>query len=83
MLEGDIIIPIVRDISHGLRFLHSAKKPVVHGDLKSKNVLVDAQFRAKVRIAFFFSLNDMKFDKFPQRSHLFFPSRFRFPISGC
>lgn len=41
-------MPIVRDISQGLRFLHSANPPVVHGDLKSKNVLIDGQFRAKV-----------------------------------
>ena len=39
---------IVRDIAQGLRFLHTANPPVVHKDLKSKNVLIDSQFRAKV-----------------------------------
>lgn len=42
------ILTIVQDIAHGLRFLHSANPQVVHGDLKTKNVLIDANFRAKV-----------------------------------
>ena len=48
ILENDIVFPICRDIASGLRFLHNATPAVVHGDLKSRNVLVDAQFRAKV-----------------------------------
>eukprot|EP00977_Amphora_coffeiformis_P006243 scaffold1341_cov178-Amphora_coffeaeformis.AAC.20 len=48
VLEGGIVFPIIRDIISGLQYLHSATPPVVHSDLKSKNILVDAQFRAKV-----------------------------------
>ena len=44
----DDILTILQDIAHGLRFLHSAKPQVIHGDLKSKNVLIDSNFRAKV-----------------------------------
>lgn len=37
VLEGDIILPILRDIAQGLRFLHAALPQVIHGDLKAAN----------------------------------------------
>lgn len=46
--DGELILPILRDITQGLRFLHSADPQVIHGDLKAQNVLVDSKFRAKV-----------------------------------
>jgi len=45
--KEDILI-IVQDIAQGMRFLHAADPQVIHGDLKTKNVLIDANFRAKV-----------------------------------
>ncbi len=33
---GEIILQIVRDIAQGLRYLHSSKPPILHGDLKGK-----------------------------------------------
>jgi serine/threonine protein kinase len=30
-INGEIILPILRDISQGVRFLHSADPQVVHG----------------------------------------------------
>jgi len=48
VLEGDLVLPILRDIAQGLRFLHAANPQVIHGDLKAANVLVDSKFRAKV-----------------------------------
>merc|ERR1712174_28873 len=47
-LDGDLLLPILRDIAQGLRFLHAANPQVIHGDLKAANVLVDRKFRAKV-----------------------------------
>lgn len=48
LLDGDLVLPILRDIAQGLRFLHAANPQVIHGDLKAANVLVDSKFRAKV-----------------------------------
>eukprot|EP00529_Nitzschia_sp_RCC80_P008017 CAMPEP_0113500784 /NCGR_PEP_ID=MMETSP0014_2-20120614/32547_1 /TAXON_ID=2857 /ORGANISM="Nitzschia sp." /LENGTH=1271 /DNA_ID=CAMNT_0000395211 /DNA_START=158 /DNA_END=3973 /DNA_ORIENTATION=+ /assembly_acc=CAM_ASM_000159 len=48
VLEGELLLPIVRDISQGVRFLHAADPQVIHGDLKAANILVDRSFRAKV-----------------------------------
>jgi len=48
VIEGEIVLPILRDIAQGVRFLHAANPQVIHGDLKAQNVLVDSKFRAKV-----------------------------------
>jgi serine/threonine protein kinase len=47
-IDAELLLPILRDISQGMRFLHAAEPPVIHGDLKAKNILVDSKFRAKV-----------------------------------
>jgi guanylate cyclase len=46
--EIEVMIPVLRDVSQGMRFLHSAETPIIHADLKSANVLVDSNFRGKV-----------------------------------
>jgi serine/threonine protein kinase len=48
VLNGELVIPLLVDVCQGLSFLHSSKPPLIHGDLKSANVLVDGKFRAKV-----------------------------------
>lgn len=48
IINGEHILPILRDIAQGLRFLHAATPQVIHGDLKAMNILVDSKFRAKV-----------------------------------
>ncbi|KAG7339186.1 PAS domain containing protein [Nitzschia inconspicua] len=48
LIEGEQLLPILRDITSGLRFLHAATPQVIHGDLKAQNILVDSHFRAKV-----------------------------------
>jgi serine/threonine protein kinase len=39
VIEGGMILPILRDIAQGLRFLHEATPQIVHCDLKAQNVL--------------------------------------------
>ena len=34
-IDGEIILPILRDISQGVRFLHSADPQVIHGGVYS------------------------------------------------
>ncbi len=48
VLEGDILIGVMRDIVSGMRFLHAAEPAVIHGDLKAANILIDENFKAKV-----------------------------------
>ena len=56
VIEGEIILPVLRDIARGIRFLHAATPTICHSDLKSGNVLVDSKFRAKVAVSFFCSV---------------------------
>ena len=45
-LPWDIRYSIARDVAYGLRFLHDRK--ILHRDLKSANVLLDGNLRAKL-----------------------------------
>ena len=48
LVDGELLLPILRDIAQGIRFLHAASPQIVHSDLKASNILVDARMRAKV-----------------------------------
>ena len=47
-LYGETALGFLRSVAQGMRFLHAASPPVLHGDLASHNVLVDGQFKAKL-----------------------------------
>jgi serine/threonine protein kinase len=47
-LSPEMQINFLRDIAQGMRFLHMADPPVIHGDLKGRNILVGGAMRAKV-----------------------------------
>ena len=36
-------------ITRGLEYLHSLDPPVIHGDIKPSNILLDQDFSAKIR----------------------------------
>lgn len=47
-LEPKQLLDILQDIVQGIRYLHLSVPQVIHGDLRSHNVLVDGRLRAKV-----------------------------------
>ncbi|CAB9527432.1 Ephrin type-B receptor 3 (Fragment) [Seminavis robusta] len=47
-LDGDMVLDLLSDITRGVRFLHASDPPLIHGDLKSSNCLVDSRMRAKI-----------------------------------
>ena len=54
LLEGDTDVPIqtkvsiIRDVSLGLRYLHSRDPPIIHRDLSSNNVLISKTMEGKI-----------------------------------
>ncbi|PKA65825.1 Serine/threonine-protein kinase [Apostasia shenzhenica] len=41
-------VKIALDVAKGLAFLHGAKKPIIYRDFKTSNILLDAEFNAKL-----------------------------------
>ena len=40
VIEGATVLPILRDVCHGMRFLHLARPQILHGDLKAGTFIV-------------------------------------------
>ena len=40
---------VVVAITRGLEYLHSLDPPMIHGDIKPSNILLDQDFSAKIR----------------------------------
>ena len=49
VLEGDVVLTILRDISQGLRFLHVAEPQVIHGGMYcfSRSMVLRWNFQSK------------------------------------
>jgi serine/threonine-protein kinase CTR1 len=43
-LSGGKRLDMLRDVAAGMVFLHSRRPPVIHGDLRSPNLLLDLTF---------------------------------------
>lgn len=48
LLEWKNRFGVVLDIAKGLEYLHSLDPPVIHGDIKPSNILLDRDFSAKI-----------------------------------
>jgi serine/threonine protein kinase len=46
--DGEMLMAMLEDIVSGMNYLHSTNPPVLHNDLKTGNVLVGANFQAKL-----------------------------------
>ncbi|XP_067936406.1 uncharacterized protein [Watersipora subatra] len=48
VLNMDTRVDILRDAARGLQYLHSNKPPLLHRNIKSKNILLDNAYKAKL-----------------------------------
>ena len=62
-LDIELVAGILSDAVKGLRYLHEAKPPVIHGDLKAMNILVDDRLTGKLAdfgLSFLHAVADME-----------------------
>ncbi|KIM57025.1 hypothetical protein SCLCIDRAFT_131509, partial [Scleroderma citrinum Foug A] len=54
--------PLIIDVAHGINYLHGQRRPIVHGDLRGKNVLISQDGRALITDYGVATLVDSVFD---------------------
>ena len=47
-LDNLQILRILCQVAAGIQYLHMSNPPIIHGDLKSRNILLDKNLTAKV-----------------------------------
>lgn len=47
-IDWSLLLRMMNDAARGMHFLHSSSPPILHRDLKSVNLLIDADWRCKV-----------------------------------
>lgn len=47
-LPFELLIRIATQVALGLTFLHESNPPIIHRDIKSHNILLDANYNAKI-----------------------------------
>jgi serine/threonine protein kinase len=96
-IDGELLLPILRDIAQGMRFLHAAVPKVLHGDLKAANILVDSKVRTndyynhgnkQIHVDRFGLANSLSLSLSPSHALLLilsicFSSVAKLPISDC
>ncbi len=60
-LAGEIRLKIAQDVARGMNYLHKMEPPIIHRDLKSHNLLVDENYKVKVKFFFLCVLKEYFF----------------------
>ncbi|OQR90847.1 kinase [Thraustotheca clavata] len=66
-LDWSLLLRMLLDSARGMNFLHSSSPPLIHRDLKSINLLIDADWRCKVSDFGLSKLKAMREDVFSDR----------------
>ncbi|KAK7270537.1 hypothetical protein RIF29_23755 [Crotalaria pallida] len=48
LLQWNKRFDVILDIAKGIQYLHSCETPIIHGDIKPSNILLDRDFAAKI-----------------------------------
>ncbi|OQR87213.1 protein kinase [Achlya hypogyna] len=63
-IDWSLLLRMLLDSARGMNFLHSSSPPLIHRDLKSINLLIDADWRCKVSDFGLSKLREMRDDSF-------------------
>ncbi|XP_046375211.2 uncharacterized protein LOC124148256 isoform X1 [Haliotis rufescens] len=47
-IDWSLLVSVIRDVIHGMEYLHGPDPPILHLDLKSDNILINRRIRAKI-----------------------------------
>ncbi|KDO31155.1 TKL protein kinase [Saprolegnia parasitica CBS 223.65] len=67
-IDWSLLLRMLLDSARGMNFLHSSSPPLIHRDLKSINLLIDADWRCKVSDFGLSKLKEMRDESFTASS---------------